>query len=140
MSDTTNFGLKKLADTDPYAISQFNDNMDTIDSEMAKPPLTVNGTEPDSTTRDIEIDTVPLADNLTSEEAQINTGTFILRTSGGEASIADGPAWLSDIKGNMVKTGYVAESIQMTVTLADPTTESPISARRSFMPSFATPS
>ena len=128
MSDTTNFGLKKLADTDPYAISQFNDNMDKIDSEMAKPPLTVNGTEPDSTTRDIEINTVPLADNLTSEEAQINTGTFILRTSGGEASIADGPAWLSDIKGNMVKTGYVAESIQMTVTLADPTTESPISA------------
>ena len=128
MSDTTNFGLKKLADTDPYAISQFNDNMDVIDSEMAKPPLTVNGTEPDSTTRDIEIDTVPLADNLTSEEAQINTGTFILRTSGGEASIASGDAWLSDIKGNMVKTGYVAESIQMTVTLADPTTESPISA------------
>lgn len=128
MSDTTNFGLKKLADTDPYAISQFNDNMDTIDSEMAKPPLTVNGTEPDSTTRDIEIDTVPLADNLTSEEAQINTGTFILRTSGGEASIADGPAWLSDIKGNMVKTGYVAESIQMTVSLADPTTTNPISA------------
>ena len=122
------FNLFKLAKTNEYDIQQFNDNMDIIDTEMHRPPLTVNGTDPDPTTRDIEIDTVPLADNLTSEEAQINTGTFILRTSGGEASIADGPAWLSDIKGNMVKSGYVAESIQMTVTLADPTTESPISA------------
>lgn len=122
------FNLFKLAKTNEYDIQQFNDNMDIIDTEMHRPPLTVNGTEPNSTTRDIEIDTVPLADNLTSEEAQINTGTFILRTSGGEASIASGDAWLSDIKGNMVKTGYVPESIQMTVSLADPTTINPISA------------
>ena len=42
MSQTTNFDLEKLATTDDYAISQFNDNMDIIDEEMAKPPLTVN--------------------------------------------------------------------------------------------------
>ena len=121
------FNLFKLIKGDSYDIQQFNDNMDVIDTEMHRPPLTVNSHEPNEE-RDIQIDTVPLADNLTSDEAQINTGTFIERTSGGEASIADGSAWLSDIKGNMVKTGYVAESIQMTVTLADPTTESPISA------------
>lgn len=112
------FNLIKLAKTDRYAISQFNDNMDTIDTEMHRPPLTVNEIEPDPVTRNIRLDVVPLADNLTSEQAQINTGTFILRTSGGEASIEDGEAWMSDIRGNMVKTGYVAESLNMTVTQA----------------------
>lgn len=125
---TTIFHLFKLQKTDPYAISQFNANMDIIDTEMAKPPLTVNQIQPDPATRDIPLTVVPLADNLTTEEAQINTGTYAIRTSGGEASIADGNAWLSDIKGNMIKTGYVPESLQMTVTLADPTAENPISA------------
>lgn len=122
------FNLFKHEKTDQYNIDQFNENMDIIDTEMHRPPLTVNGIEPDSETRDLPLNVVPLADNLTSEEAQINTGTYIERTSGGEASIADGSAWISDIRGNMVKTGYVPESIQMTVTLADPTAVDPISA------------
>ena len=125
---TNFFHLIKPSKTDGVKVSDFNENMDIIDQEMHKPPLTVNGIEPDPDTRNLEVETVPLADNLTSEEAQINTGTFIERTTGGEASIADGDAWLSDVKGNMVKTGYIPESIQMTVTLADPTTEAPISA------------
>ena len=122
------FNLFKPAKTDSQKVAKLNENFDIIDTEMHRPPLTVNGIEPDPTTRDIPITTVPLADNLTSDEAQINSGTYIERTSGGEASIADGTAWLSNIKGNMVKTGYVEESIQMSVTLADPTTETPISA------------
>ena len=112
------FNLFKLQKADKYAISQFNSNMDIIDEEMAKPPLTVNQIEPDPTTRNLELETVPLADNLSSDEAQINMGTYILRTSGGEASISDGPAWLSDLKGNQIKTGYVPESLTMTVTPA----------------------
>lgn len=112
---TSFFNLFKLAKTDDYDIQQFNDNMDIIDEEMHKPPLTVNEIEPDPTTRNIPITTVPLADNLTSEEAQINFGTYIERTSGGEASIADGSAWLSDIKGNMIKAGYVAEVLDYDV-------------------------
>lgn len=121
------FNLIKPAKTDPQRVQELNENFDIIDTEMHRPPLTVNGVEPDST-RDIGITTVPLADNLTSEEAQINTGTYVIRTSGGEASIADGAAMLSDIKGSMIKTGYVAESIQMSVTQADPSSEAPISA------------
>ena len=111
------FNLFKPAKTDPAAISKLDENMDIIDTEMHKPPLTVNETEPDEN-RNITIDVVPLADNLTSDEAQINTGTYIVRTSGGEASIADGDAWLSSIRGNQVKTGYVPESLNMTVTPA----------------------
>ena len=111
------FNLFKPAKNDPAAISKFDENMDIIDTEMHKPPLTVNETEPDEN-RNITIDVVPLADNLTSDEAQINTGTYIVRTTGGEASIADGDAWLSSIRGNQVKTGYVPESLNMTVTPA----------------------
>ena len=112
------FNLFKLQKADKYDIQQFNANMDKIDTEMAKPPLTINEIEPDPTTRNLTLETVPLADNLSSDDAQINTGTYILRTSGGEASIADGPAWLSDLRGNQIKTGYIAESLNMTVTPA----------------------
>lgn len=109
------FNLFKLQKTDDYDIAQFNGNMDIIDTEMHRPPLTINGIQPNPLTRDLELTTVPLADNLTSDEAQINTGTYIIRSSGGEASIKDGAAMLSEIRGNMVKTGAVAESIDMTV-------------------------
>ena len=118
-TSTPNFDLKKLQATDPYAIEEFNGNMDTIDAEMAKPPLTVNDIEPDEETRNIQIETVPLADNLTSDQAQINTGSFIVRSSGGAASISDEEAWLSGVRGNMVKNGYVAESLNMTVNPAE---------------------
>ena len=113
------FNLFKPAKTDRQKVAKLNDNFDIIDTEMHRPPLTVNEIEPDPETRNIDIETVPLADNLSSDEAQMNTGTFITRTSGGEASIADGSAWLSDIRGNQVKTGYVAESLTMTVTPAE---------------------
>lgn len=124
---TSFFNLIKLQKTDPYNIDAFNDNMDTIDTELHRPPLTVNEVEPDPTTRNIPITTVPLADNLTSDEAQINSGTYVIRTSGGEASIADGSAFLSDIRGEMVKTGYVAESITPTAVPADPSSADAIS-------------
>lgn len=111
---TPNFDLIQPAKTDAVKVSDLNSNASTIDTEMHKPPLTVNNTSPDAS-RNINITTVPLADNLTTDEAQINEGTFIIRSSGGEASIADGSAWLSTILGNMVKTDYVEESINMTV-------------------------
>lgn len=112
------FNLFKPAKTDPAAIARINGNMDIIDEEMHKPPLTVNEIEPDPETRNIQVETVPLADNLTSDVAQLNTGTFLIRTSGGGSSIENGSAWLSDVRGNQVKTGYVPESLNMTVNAA----------------------
>ena len=120
---TAFFNLIKPAKTDGVKVSDFNSNMDIIDTEMHRPPLSVNGVFPDSTTRDFELEEVPLAGNLSSEEikkeAQSSFGTFIERSSGGAASIADGSAWLVSMKGNSVKTGYIAESLTMTVTPAE---------------------
>lgn len=112
-TSTPNFGLVKPAKSELYNVEIFNGNMDTIDTEMHKPPLTVNDIEPDED-RNIYIEEVPLANNLSSDIAQLNNGEFIQRTSGGDASVEDGSASLISIKGNMIRTGYVAESITHT--------------------------
>ena len=62
------FHLIKPAKTDGVKVSDFNANMDTIDTEMHRPPLTVNGVLPDPETRNIPLEVVPLADNLSSDE------------------------------------------------------------------------
>ena len=108
------FNLIKPAKNDGVKVADFNANMDTIDTEMHRPPLTVNGFLPNDA-RNINIESVPLADNLTSDEAQFVSGEFLVRTSGGGASISDGDASLSTIKGAQVKNGYVAEVIDKTV-------------------------
>lgn len=65
---------------------------------------------------DVYMDEVPFADNLRSSQSQNTVGTFNLRTAGGSASIQDGPAWLTGIRGNRVHTGYVPEVLNMTVS------------------------
>jgi hypothetical protein len=126
MSNTTNFNLVKPASTDVYNINDFNGNMDIIDAEMAKPPLTVNGVAPDSTTRNLTLTEVPLAGNLSSDIAQIVTGEFIQRTSGGDSPIGDGDAFIISIKGNSVHTGLVIEVLDMDVQAVE--RETPITA------------
>lgn len=117
MNNTTYFDLNKPELTDSQAVSALNENMDIIDTEMHKPPLTVNNTSPNAS-RDIQITTVPLADNLTSDEAQVIEGSFVVRASAGGAPISTGSAFLSSIKGDMVKTGYSPQVCNMTVTNA----------------------
>lgn len=126
MNKTTYFDLNKPELSDSAAIGKLNENMDIIDEEIHKTPLTVNNTSPDPVNRDIQITTVPLAENLASDEYQNNTGTFVIRSSGGEASIANGIAWMTTVKGNIVKTGFVQEVLNMTVNSTDD--ENPISA------------
>lgn len=118
---TTNFNLVQPEKTDPAAISVLNGDLDIIDEEMAKPPLTINGILPDPVTRNTTVNEVPLAGNLATDEAQDVFGTFTERTSGGTASIADGSAWLVTVKGNSVKTGVVQEELSYEITSDDVT-------------------
>ena len=113
-TSTPNFGLVKPGQNELYDVDVFNGNMDKIDSEMHKPPLTVNGIEPSNTTRNINITQVALADNLATDIAQVSAGAFIERTSGGGASIESGYASMMTIKGNMIRNGYVARSVTHT--------------------------
>ena len=66
---------------------------------------------------DVYLDEVPFADNLRSSLSQNVVGTFSQRASGGGTPIEDGAAWLTSLRGNRIHTGYVPESINMTLTL-----------------------
>lgn len=110
-TSTPNFGLVKPGQNEILDISVFNGNMDTIDTEMHKPPLTINGISPNPVTRDTPITRVALADNLAADVSQFNSAEFIERTSGGGSSIESGVATLVSVQGNLIRTGYVAESL-----------------------------
>ena len=74
----------------------------------------VNSTSPD-TNGNVQINKVPIADNLDSSIRQQSSGDYIVRTSGGSASLSDGPASLLRVMGNSVRTGYTPESISFSV-------------------------
>lgn len=118
-TQTTNFNMVLPAQTDGYNIETLNGNFGIIDTEMAKPPLTVNGKSPAGSDRDIEIDTVPFAENLATDIPQRVTGAFVQRTTGGDASVGNGKATLSVLKGYISRVGYVPEEININVTSAD---------------------
>lgn len=130
---TTNFDLVKPAQNEILNVDVFNGNMDIIDAEMAKPPLTVNNVRPNATTRNLYLEKVPLSDNLASDIAQLNSGVFVQRTSGGSSSIETGAAFLQTLKGNMVHTGYVEEVLNMTVNAMEDSTISATIDRATFI-------
>ena len=74
----------------------------------------VNYNTPDAD-GNITLDRVDWASELESSTTQNSEAEFNIRTSGGEASIEEGDAWLNAIYGKSVKTGYVEEVIDMTV-------------------------
>ena len=75
----------------------------------------VNNTSPDGT-GNVTINKVPLADNLDSTSKQTSSGEYIIRMTGGNASLSDGPANLLQVLGNTVRTGHEDEQITFTVT------------------------
>ena len=99
------------------------EELQRLDSEKGK-VKSVNGKTPNSS-GNVTVEEVAYARNLVSDAARASVGTFIDRMAGGSSSISDGTAYLQQIRGNMRHTGYVAESITMTVNA---TGEAPITA------------
>lgn len=89
------------------------EELQRLDSEKGK-VKSVNGKTPNSS-GNVTVEEVAYARNLVSDAARASVGTFIDRMAGGSSSISDGTAYLQQIRGNMRHTGYVAESITMTV-------------------------
>lgn len=87
----------------------------------------VNGIEPDAS-GDIQISRVDFAGNLESDSAQSSTADFIARTTGGDASITPGDAWLISIMGKSEHTGQVEEELDMTVIPIEREEGEPITA------------
>ena len=87
------------------------DVLDDLNTGRVK---SVNGVTP-NTSGNVALNTVPYADDLTSEDNLQVDSPFMVRTSGGAASIQSGNAWIRRLKGNSVHTGFVAEQLGMTV-------------------------
>ena len=74
----------------------------------------VNNTGPDAN-GNVQLNKVPIADNLDSSTRQNSSGEFIVRTAGGSASLSDGSASLMKVLGNSVRSGYTPESLDFQV-------------------------
>ena len=85
----------------------------------------VNNETPDAD-GDIKLTRVDFSGDLESSSTQHSDETFLARTTGGEASVAEGNAWLISLKGNAVHTGVVNEVLNMTVNAME--REDPITA------------
>lgn len=94
-----------------------------VDEELNKRVKSVNETLPDEN-GNVQIVRVPMADNFTSDESHVVSGTFIERTTGGDTSVTDGNAYLGVLYGNSVRTGYTAETKNLETRLVERTDDS----------------
>lgn len=117
MADTSTTHLN-LIKQDPNAapdIDKEHSNLDTLDTEVWARGKTFNG-ETVGSDGGFHVRSIPYAENLETGSSQKSDDTYIIRTSGGDASINDGDAWLMTLKGTRVHTGYTAQNVSMTVT------------------------
>lgn len=75
----------------------------------------VNGNVPDAN-GNVQVNTVPYAQNLESASTRRNTDSFIQRMTGGAGSIGGGSAWLVKLFGNSSHDNHTAESLTLTCT------------------------
>lgn len=94
-----------------------------VSEELNKRVKSVNEILPDEN-GNVQIIRVPMADNFTSDESHIVSGTFIERTTGGDTSVTDGNAYLGVLYGNSVRSGYTAETKNFETRLAERTDDS----------------
>ena len=115
MADKTSFlGLVKPTEDEYGQVGVLNDNADIIDDEMKKRGTTVNGISADED-GDYKVDEVEFARQIVSNANQQSSGTFVTRTTGGNASLTDGDAKLVSVFGHSYHTGKTEEFLELTV-------------------------
>lgn len=113
-TSTTHLGLIKQDPDSRPDIEKEHDNLDVLDEEVFARGKKFNG-ESVGEDGEFHIRSIPYADNLESSSSQRSEETYAIRTSGGEASINDGDAWLMLIRGDRIHTGYTPMEIDMQV-------------------------
>ena len=99
----------------PYQIGSEETIKQHVDALEAGKVKTVNEVGPDAN-GNINLERVPYADNLYTEDGVQVDAAFLIRTTGGTGSLSDGNAWAQKLMGNRVHTGYTAEAINMTIS------------------------
>lgn len=95
-------------------LTRFANKLKEVFVQIKDAVKSVNGNFPDEN-GDISVNRVNWAADLESASSQGSDSEFIIRTSGGEASINSGDAWLNTIYGKSVKDGYVPEVLEWEV-------------------------
>lgn len=119
MADTKTTHLN-LIKQDADSIPDYNKdhtNLDKLDTEIWARAKSFNG-ETVGDDGGFHVRRIPYAENLETTFSQKSDETFIQRTSGGEASIQDGGAWLMLIRGTRTHTGYAPYVLNMVPTWA----------------------
>lgn len=99
-------GLQYLLDKIHTFLNRFSLKSETVFSVNEETPVDGN----------VTLNEVPYAGNLISENAQVSRADVLTRTSGGDASISDGDAWLVRLLGNReYSVPPVAEVLEITV-------------------------
>lgn len=97
------------------ALSYLNEKMEQYNAGNVK---SVNGIEADENGA-VRVDVVPYAEDIVTDDSQASSGEFIVRTTGGDASLSDGEGKLDAIFGRRSHVGYVAEVLNLTVNAAE---------------------
>lgn len=113
---TTHLELIKQDPDTAYDHEKQDSNLDKIDSEIFARGKKFNGISVDAN-GEFNVTTIPEAENLKTFASQQSTGDFIIRTTGGDASISGGEAWLTNIIGKNRHEGYYPQSVVMTPSL-----------------------
>ena len=127
LAETVSGLSEKTAADIPYntgSSETIKEHVDALDQGLVK---SVNEVTPDSA-GNIDLERVPYADNLYTEDAQQIDASFLIRTTAGSGSVSDGNAWAQKLLGNFSHAGYVAESIGLTVNAMPRTTPAAITA------------
>ena len=86
----------------------------TVSEELKHTVKSVNNVRPNES-GEVDVNRVSYADNLVADDAQSSSGEFIERTTGGDASLSDGDAWLSKIRGASIHTGQIPQEVNMII-------------------------
>lgn len=92
-----------------------SEEFEILNNRIQERIKTINGIGADPT-GNATVNEVEFAHQIATDDAQQSTGDFVIRTTGGSASLSDGPAMLVSIQGKSIHTGEVREVLDMTVT------------------------
>lgn len=127
-STTTKLGLIMPATNEyPDIEEAVNENMEKLDSEVWNRGKSFNGATVGED-GGFHVNYIPYAGNLETSSGQKSEEEYIIRTSGGEASISDGDAWLLILRGRMRHDNFIPQSIDMTVIPMERTADPDITA------------
>ena len=99
-------------------IDDLQDDMTNANAEIRLRLKSVNGVPADEN-GDVLVNETEYTHQIVTDDAQQSTGTFLFRTTGGDASLSDGSAMLVSIAGRSTHTGEIAEVLNLTVHMEE---------------------